>query len=85
MVTKSKEKVAKKLGVPAKILVPVNNIIKVDDLERELAEIKAGNDKIIAENEKIIAEERKANAEKDEVITQKNKEIAELKKRFGIK
>ncbi len=52
MVQKTKQKVAKKIGVPGEILIPVDNIIKVEDLERELKE-----------KERIIADLSKENAE----------------------
>ncbi len=52
MVQKTKQNVAKKLGVPGEILVPVENIIKVEDLERELKE-----------KERIIADLAKENAD----------------------
>src|SRR5271157_695970 len=59
MVQKTKQKVAKKLGVPGEILVPVENIIKVEDLERELKE----KDKILKEKNKIIEAKEKEIAE----------------------
>ncbi|MEX2684211.1 MAG: hypothetical protein Q6373_021755 [Candidatus Sigynarchaeota archaeon] len=76
MVQKAKEQAAKKLGVPGKILVPVDNIIRVVDKERELAEYKAKAEQEIAEKDKEIAE-------KDEEIVQKDKEIEELKRRLA--
>jgi len=60
--------------VPAKILVPVENIIKVDDRERE-----------IAEKEKFITELKER---RDQAIADKEKlarENAELKKRLDMK
>jgi len=71
---KAKQKAAKELGVPAKILVPVENIIKVDDRERE-----------IAEKEKFITELKER---RDQAIADKEKlarENAELKKRLDMK
>jgi hypothetical protein len=56
MVTKSKDKAAKQLGVPGKILIPVQDIIKVEDLEREVAELKAEKNQAIAENERLSKE-----------------------------
>ena len=55
MVTKSKEKVAKQLGVPAKILVPVDNIITVEDMKREIEE----KDNLIAQKDREIADLKK--------------------------
>ncbi|MEX2757084.1 MAG: hypothetical protein Q6365_017035 [Candidatus Sigynarchaeota archaeon] len=74
MVTKAKEKAAKQLGVPGKILIPVPDIIKVEDLERE-----------IEEKDKIIADKDKALVEKDRVMDALARENAELKKRLGLK
>ena len=76
MVTKAKQKAAKLLGVPVKILVPVPNIIKVDDMEREIAE----KDKIIADARETLAEDRKALAEKDKTLAEKDKTLAEKDK-----
>jgi hypothetical protein len=50
MVTKAKEKAAKQLGVPGKIMIPVDDIIKVEDLEREVEE----KNKVIAEKDKAM-------------------------------
>jgi hypothetical protein len=95
MVQKAKEQAAKKLGVPGKILVPVENIIRVVDKERELAEYKAKAEKEIAEykakTEKMIADKDKVLADKDKEITEyrvktekeiadKDQEITELKR-----
>jgi hypothetical protein len=77
MVLKAKEQAAKKLGVPGKILIPVENIIRVVDVERELTE----KNKEIEEKDKTIAEKNKEIEEKDKTIAEKNKEIASLKKR----
>jgi hypothetical protein len=95
MVTKAKQKAAKLLGVPAKILVPVPNIIKVDDMEREIAEkdkIIADARETLAEKDKTLAEERRASAEKDKTLAEerlasaeKDEEIAALKKQIGKK
>ncbi|MBN2153144.1 MAG: hypothetical protein JW839_16950 [Candidatus Lokiarchaeota archaeon] len=76
MVQKAKEQAAKKLGVPGKILVPVDNIITVVDKERELAEYKVKVEKEIADKDKEIAD-------KDKEIADKDKEIAELKRRLS--
>lgn len=73
MVQKAKEQAAKKLGVPGRILVPVENIIRVVDKERELAEYKAKAEKEIAN----------LKAQKDREIADKDKEIAELKQRLA--
>jgi hypothetical protein len=56
MVTKAKEKAAKQLGVPGKIMIPVQDIIKVEDLEREVSELKAEKGQAIAENERLSKE-----------------------------
>jgi len=63
MVQKAKEQAAKKLGVPGKILVPVDNIIRVVDKERELAEYKAKMEKELAEKDKEIVELKRRLAE----------------------
>jgi len=78
MVTKSKQKAAKQLGVPAKILVPVPNIIKVEDMEREIAELKEEKDVTLAKKDEALAE-------KDQALAEKDKEIAELKKQLAEK
>jgi hypothetical protein len=59
MVTKAKEKAAKQLGVPGKIMIPVDDIIKVEDLEREVEE----KSKIIAEKDKAMEILARENAE----------------------
>jgi len=59
MVQKTKQKVAKKIGVPGEILVPVDNIIKVEDLERELKE----KERLIADLSKENVDLSKENAE----------------------
>ncbi len=56
MVTKAKEKAAKQLGVPGKFMIPVQDIIKVEDLEREVAELKAEKNQAIAENQRLSKE-----------------------------
>jgi len=94
MVTKSKQKAAKQLGVPAKILVPVENIIKVEDMEREVQEFKNvidekdrvidEKDKVIDEKDKVIDEKDRVIDEKDKVINEKDEEIAKLKNRLGM-
>jgi hypothetical protein len=76
MVQKAKEQAAKKLGVPGRILVPVENIIRVVDKERELAEYKAKTEKEIADKERELAE-YKAKTEKE--IADKERELAEYK------
>jgi hypothetical protein len=91
MVLKAKEQAAKKLRVPGKIFIPVDNIIRVVDKERELAELKVQKDKEIARKDKELAELKaqhdKEIARKDkelaELKAQHDKEIAELQKRFG--
>ncbi len=86
MVQKAKEQAAKKLGVPGKILVPVENIIRVVDKERELAEYKAKAEKEIAnlkaQKNREIADKDKKIADKDKEIADKDKEIADLKRRL---
>ena len=87
MVTKSKQKAAKQLGVPAKILVPVENIIKVEDMEREVQEFKNvidEKDRVIDEKDKVIDEKDRVIDEKDKVINEKDEEIAKLKNRLGM-
>jgi len=95
MVTKAKQKAAKKLGVLAQILLPVENIIKVEDMEREIAE----KDEALAEKDEALAEKDEALAEKDEALAEKDdllarereknkmlaKENAELKKQLRNK
>jgi len=87
MITKAKDKVAKQLGVPAKIMLPVDNIITVTDLKREIAEKdKALGEerKASAEKDKVIDEKDKVIDEKDKVINEKDKVIVDLKKRLGM-
>jgi predicted metal-dependent hydrolase len=59
MVTKAKQKAAKQLGVPGKILIPVPDIIKVEDLEREIEE----KNKVISEKDKAMDDLARENAE----------------------
>jgi hypothetical protein len=65
VVEESKQQVAKKLHKLPTLIIPVENIITVEDLERELKELKADRD------EKI--------KEKDEKIKEKDEEIKLLK------
>jgi hypothetical protein len=58
---KSKATVAEKLDVDEDIIIPVDNIMLVEDLERELMEKDAALD----EKENIIADQAKALAHKD--------------------
>ena len=81
MVTKAKQKAAKKLGVLAQILLPVENIIKVEDMEREIAEkdeALAEKDEALAEKDDLLARER----EKNKMLAKEN---AELKKQLRNK
>jgi hypothetical protein len=64
MVTKAKQKAAKQLGISGKILIPVPDIIKVEDLEREVEE----KGKLILEKDKIISE-------KDDLINELKKQL----------
>ncbi len=80
MVLKAKEQAAKKLGVPGKILIPVENIIRVVDVERELTEKNKeieGKNATLAEKDKIILD-------KDKAIDTLSKENVALKKRLGM-
>nr|MDO8084361.1 hypothetical protein [Candidatus Sigynarchaeum springense] len=81
MVTKAKQKAAKQIGVPGKILIPVPDIIKVEDLEREIEE----KNKIISEKDKALDEKDKALDEKDKAMAALARENAGLKKRLGLK
>jgi len=88
MMQKTKQQVAKKLGVSGKILVPVENIIKVEDMEREIAE----KDQALAEKDQALAKHEEVIAEKGDLLDrerEKNKKLAkenaELKKRLGLK
>ncbi|HME50572.1 MAG TPA: hypothetical protein VKM55_00005 [Candidatus Lokiarchaeia archaeon] len=69
----SKIAVAKRISVDDNIIIPVDNIMLVEELERESKE----KDDMLDAKDAIIAE-------KDEIITKKDKTIAELKKRLGM-
>nr|MDO8114435.1 hypothetical protein [Candidatus Sigynarchaeota archaeon] len=71
MVQKSKQDAAKKLGVAEDIIIPVDNILLTEELEREVRDLK-----------KAMAENKKALAEKDKALAEKDKAIADLKKRL---
>jgi len=92
---KSKKAVAEKLNVDESIIIPVENIMLVEDLERELKEKDAlldEKDKIIDEKDALLDEKDKVIDEKDKVIDEHGKaldklaaENLELKRRLGIK
>jgi hypothetical protein len=76
-IEKAKKQAADVLRVPEEIFIPVENILKVEEMEREIEEIKSEKDKIITEKDEAIAEKDEAIAEKDEVIAEKDEAIAE--------
>jgi hypothetical protein len=88
---KSKAAVAEKLNVDEDIIIPVDNIMLVEDLERELDEKDKiidekdaaldKRDKIIDKKDKIIDKKDKIIADQAKVIADQAKAIAELKKR----
>ena len=94
VVQKSKTVVAEKLGVDDKIIIPVDNIMLVEEVERESKEkdeLLEAKDNMIdqleqekAEQARAIIEKNKEIAGKDKEIAEKDKEITELKKRLGI-
>jgi len=84
---KSKAAVAEKLNVDEDIIIPVDNIMLVEDLERELDEKDKANATLLKENaekDKANATLLKENAEKDKANATLLKENAELKKRLGM-
>jgi hypothetical protein len=71
---KSKAAVVEKLDVDEDIIIPVDNIMLVEDLERELMEKDAALD----EKETIIADQAKALAHKDKENADQAKTLADL-------
>nr|MDO8109913.1 hypothetical protein [Candidatus Sigynarchaeota archaeon] len=90
MVQKSKQDAAKKLGVAEDIIIPVDNILLTEELEREVRDLKktmaedkktiAEKDKALAENKKTLAESKKALAENKKALAEKDKALAEKEK-----
>ena len=77
---KSKATVAENLIVDEDIIIPVDNIMLVEDLERELKEKDAALD----EKDKVIVNKDKVIIDKDKAIDTLSKENAALKKRLGM-
>ncbi len=75
LVEESLKEVAKKIGRRPELIIPLENLIKVEDLER-LVEEKEG---VIAD---VIAEKERSIAEKDKIIARKEREIEELKRKL---
>jgi len=78
LVQKAKDKVAKKLGVPGRILIPVENIIKVEDLERELKEKTT----IIDDQAQTIDDQAQTIDDQAQTIDDQAKEITRLRKQL---
>lgn len=94
MVIKSKEAASTRLGVNGKIILPVDNIILAEELEREGKEKDAIIDALQESNDVLVNETTKkdealaeAEREKDELAKENAelaKENAELKRQLGI-
>ncbi len=94
MVQKSKKTVAEKLGVDNAIIIPVDNILLAEELERELKEMEEETDKIIEEKDqridaledevatkdKLLLEKEKALLRKDKALLEKDKALLEKDK-----
>ena len=78
---KSKATVAEKYNINEDIIIPVDNIMLAEDLEREIKE----KDVIIEDQAKALADKDKALADKDKALMEREKKIAELQKRIGIR
>lgn len=75
LVEESKEHVAEKLRVTPEIIIPLENLIKVEDLEHDLS-LK---EEIIVQKDQIIAQKDQDLTQKDQIIAEKESEIAQLK------
>jgi hypothetical protein len=77
---KSKAAVAEKFNIDEDIIIPVDNIMLAEDLEREIKE----KDAVIEDQAKVLANKEKTIADHEKTITDQEKTIAELKKRLGM-
>jgi hypothetical protein len=75
----SKANVANKISVDDNIIIPVDNIMLVEELERENKE----KDDLLDTKDAIIAEKDEILTKKDEIIDEQAKTISALKKRLG--
>ncbi|MHA1849067.1 MAG: hypothetical protein ACTSYS_05970, partial [Promethearchaeota archaeon] len=78
--------VANSLGVDEEIIIPVDNILLVEDLERELEDERRENELLRAEAgelERIISEMKKENAEMKKENAEIKKENAEMKREIA--
>jgi hypothetical protein len=90
VVLKTKKAVAEKLGVDDEIIIPVDNIMLVEELEREGQEkdklLEAKDDTIDrieeekAEQARALSDQAKALADKDKAIADQAKTIADMHK-----
>ncbi len=88
VVLKTKKLVAEKLGVDDKIIIPVDNIMLVEELEREGKEKDAlleANADLIDHLEEEKAEQARAIADKDKALVEKDKAIDEKDKAIDEK
>ena len=89
-----KHAVAAHLGINDKLIIPVDNIMLVEEVEREIKELKRENeekdafiDQVEEEKDKLIealSEKERENAELAKENAEFAKENAELKRRLGI-
>ncbi|MHA1270531.1 MAG: hypothetical protein ACTSPY_12135 [Candidatus Helarchaeota archaeon] len=70
------DRAADKLNIPRKIILPLENLIMVEDLKRELNE----KEKTIKEKDNMIKEKDNMIKEKDNMIKEKDKELNRLKR-----
>lgn len=89
MIEESKTRVAEKLKLTPEIIIPLENLIKVEDLERELAEKahqlteekqkNAEKDQALAVKNQQLTEEKQKNAEKDQALAEKDQQLTRLR------
>jgi len=75
MVEESKVHIAEKLKITPEFIIPLENLLKVEDLERELADQKQ---KLVEEKQRNDEKDQKL-AEKDQKLAEKDQEIIKLK------
>ncbi len=85
MVQKGKKAVAEKLGVDNAIIIPVDNILLAEELERELKEMEEETGKMIEEKDQRIDALEDELATKDKALSEKEKELSEKDKALSEK
>src|SRR6056297_1206356 len=85
LVERSKEKVAEKVRTLPRLIIPLENLVMVEDLKHDL-EVKnkalEERDKALEEKDKAIKEKYKVLKEKDKALKEKDKIIKMMKKQL---